>query len=435
MASLNTLRYGSSGPQTELLQLALTRAGFSPGVTDGIFGNRTLAAVRSFQKAYGLASDGIVGSRTLAALRPYLAGYTTHVIKRGDTLFSVAARYGSSVMAIQTANPDLNPLNLQIGDRITVPFSFSVVPNNISFSSVLMEFVADGLAARYPFIRTGTIGRSVMGTPLYSFSIGIGANHVFYNGSHHANEWITTPLLLTYLENYADSYARDTSVGGEMARSLYNTATLYMVPLVNPDGVDLVTGELKSGEYYRRALEISRDYPRIPFPSGWKANIAGTDLNLQYPAGWDIAREIKFAQGYVSPAPRDYVGTSPLSAPESRAVYDYTRRMDFSLTLSYHSQGAVIYWKYLDYRPPCAEAIGIELSSVSGYPLESTPYESGHAGYKDWFIYEYFRPGYTVEVGNGVSPLPLSQFDEIYRDNAPLLSRAQTFTVCGENQT
>ena len=109
MALLNTLRYGSSGPQTELMQLALTRAGFSPGATDGIFGNRTLAAVRNFQKAYGLASDGIVGSRTWAALRPYLAGYTTHVIKRGDTLFSVAARYGSSVMAIQTANPDLNP--------------------------------------------------------------------------------------------------------------------------------------------------------------------------------------------------------------------------------------------------------------------------------------------------------------------------------------
>ena len=58
---------------------------------------------------------------------------------------------------------------------------------------------------------------------------------------------------------------------------------------------------------------------------------------------------------------------------------------------------------------------------VSGYALEDTPYESSFAGYKDWFIQEFRRPGFTIEVGQGESPLPLSQFDKIYTDNLGIL--------------
>ena len=53
--------------------------------------------------------------------------------------------------------------------------------------------------------------------------------------------------------------------------------------------------------------------------------------------------------------------------------------------------------------------------------MEQTPAESGYAGYKDWFIQTYNRPGYTIEVGRGVNPLPLSQFPQIYRDNLGIL--------------
>ena len=60
----------------------------------------------------------------------------------------------------------------------------------------------------------------------------------------------------------------------------------------------------------------------------------------------------------------------------------------------------------------------------SGYTLEITPESSGYAGYKDWFIQEYNRPGYTVEVGRGVNPLPLAQFPEIYEDNVGLMAQA-----------
>lgn len=135
-----------------------------------------------------------------------------------------------------------------------------------------------------------------------------------------------------------------------------------------------------------------------------------------------MAKEIKFGQGFRFPGPRDYVGSAPLSEPESRALYDYTLAHDFQLTMSYHSQGQVIYWQYLDYLPKNSREIGETLSALSGYALEETPHESGHAGYKDWFIQSYDRPGYTIEVGLGESPLPLSQFDQIYRDNAGMLA-------------
>ena len=89
----------------------------------------------------------------------------------------------------------------------------------------------------------------------------------------------------------------------------------------------------------------------------------------------------------------------------------------------------MIYWKYQNYDPEGAEEIGMKFSRLSGYALELTPEESGYAGYKDWFIQDYRRPGYTIEVGSGVNPLPLAQLPEIYRHNEELLSFAQIATA------
>lgn len=429
MANLSNLQFGSSGPLTEFLQLALQRSGFGPGSIDGTFGRQTQRAVQRFQSARGLIPDGIAGPQTWRALRPYMTGFVSYAIRPGDTLYRIANAYGTTIRAIETANPELNPLNLTTGTTIYIPLAFPVVPTNIRFTSTVLEFCVIGLRTRYPFLAVDSIGSSVMGKPLYRLRIGRGENSVFYNGAHHANEWITAPLLLQFLEEYAEAYSRRTSIFDQDAATLYRLSSLSVVPMVNPDGVDLVTGALTDGRYYAQALAYSRNYPAIPFPSGWKANINGVDPNLQYPAGWEAARTIKFAQGFTSPAPRDYVGAAPLEAPESRSVYDFTRRENFRLTLSYHTQGKVIFWKYLDYLPENSLEIAQEFAAVSGYDLELTPESSGYAGYKDWFISAYDRPGYTIEAGIGISPLPLSQFDEIYTDNLGILVRGLTATI------
>lgn len=278
-----------------------------------------------------------------------------------------------------------------------------------------------GLQLRYPYLQVGAIGNSVMGKPLRLITIGEGETEVFYNASHHANEWITTPVLMAFLEEYATALQDGGTLYGYEAAQLYRDTTLYLVPMVNPDGVDLVTGLLSSGAYYEQAASWAADYPAIPFPLGWKANLAGVDLNLQYPALWEEAQRIKSEQGFTSPAPRDYVGRAPLSQPESLAVYSFTLQNNFRLTLSYHAQGRLIYWRFLDYLPEGSYEIALAMGKASGYLVEETPYASGFAGYKDWFIQNYDLPGYTIEVGQGVSPLPLSQFDEIYADNLGIL--------------
>ncbi|MDO5557269.1 MAG: hypothetical protein Q4G05_03395 [Clostridia bacterium] len=61
------------------------------------------------------------------------------------------------------------------------------------------------------------------------------------------------------------------------------------------------------------------------------------------------------------------------------------------------------------------------MHGVSGYEIENVPYNSSFAGYKDWFIQNYNRPGYTIEAGIGENPLPISQFTTIYRDNIGIL--------------
>ncbi|MCM8899788.1 peptidoglycan-binding protein [Caldicoprobacter algeriensis] len=70
------LRRGSRGAAVQQLQQQLIKLGFLQGSADGIFGPQTEAAVRSFQKAYGLKQDGIAGSATLGKLVEVLSGST-----------------------------------------------------------------------------------------------------------------------------------------------------------------------------------------------------------------------------------------------------------------------------------------------------------------------------------------------------------------------
>ncbi len=418
---MKILKLGSRGTDVYILQLALNRAEYLNDEPDGVFGARTQNAVLRFQGDNNLKQDGIVGVRTWNALLPYLKGYIIHKVQSGDTLWGISQEHNTSVSAILRANPTINPDNLQIGSNVIVPLSFSVVPTNVPYTYQLLTFIIEGLEVRYPFFMGGAIGKSVMGKNIPVLKIGNGKTEVFYNASHHANEWITTPVLLKFLEDYAEAYITGGEIFNVKAKDLYNKASLYIVPMVNPDGVDLVNGVVPNGNFLDRAIRLSQNYPNIPYPNGWKANINGVDLNLQYPANWERAKEIKFSQGFTMPGPRDYVGSAPLTEPEVRAVFAFTRNHNFKLTLSYHSQGEIIYWKYLDYEPENSRRIAEYFGEVSGYAVEETPYSSGFAGYKDWFIETYNRPSYTIEVGVGMSPLPLSQFAQIYNDNIGIL--------------
>lgn len=281
------------------------------------------------------------------------------------------------------------------------------------------------LKRRYPFVYTRELTKTAGGRSICAVQLGLGDTKVLLTGGHHANEYITSMLCWELIEGYMEAVERGGSFGGKNAAALFENAMLYVVPMVNPDGIDLVTGAITPDEpEYRAARAIAADYPELPFPSGWKANLRGVDLNLNYPAGWERARQIKASRGYGAPAPRDYPGERPLDQPETSALAAYTCCIRPELVLAYHTQGSVIYHTYDGVCLPCADALARELAAASGYVLEPVPPESANAGFKDWFLERFRRPGFTVEAGLGENPLPLSQLEEMYARNAPLLAAA-----------
>ncbi|MBS3994970.1 MAG: peptidoglycan-binding protein [Alkaliphilus sp.] len=417
---MRVLRLGSRGTDVMEIQALLRKIGYDPRSIDGIFGEETRQSVIAFQRNNGLTPDGVIGPITHKALEPLLLGYDIYKIRSGDTLYQIARNYYTTVEKIVTANPTVNPYNLRIGQQIVVPFGIDVVATNIAYTYEIMERNIRGLRARYPFLEVGSAGRSVLGRELYYLKIGNGPNQVFYNGSHHSLEWITTPLLMKFIENFSKAYVQETNIRGYDVRTIWDKSTIYIMPMVNPDGVDLVLNGLQPDNPFYNEL-LKWNITGLPFSQVWNANIRGVDLNHNYDALWERYKVIAQQQGYGSPGPTRYPGKNPESEPETRAVADFTRNHNFRLVLAYHTQGEVIFWTFQNLEPPEARTIAELFSRVSGYRLGEAYGLGAYSGYKDWFIQQYRRPGFTIEAGLGKNPLPITQFDKIYNDNEELL--------------
>ncbi|ARI78293.1 M14 family metallopeptidase [Halobacillus mangrovi] len=340
-----------------------------------------------------------------------IPGYqtTTYTIQRGDTFWKIASQRRLAVDALALLNPGINPRQLQIGQTIRIPVrvTYRVVDGNQPYDYQLLLRDLNDLTDIYPFVRTETIGKSVMGKDLTELQIGRGNKIVHWNGAFHGNEWITTAVIMQFLNDYLLALTNKETIRGLDIRPYYDQVTVSIVPMVDPDGVDLSLNGPPEGRFGEEALRINNGSTDF---SGWKANIRGVDLNNQYPAKWDVeaARKPK------EPAPRDFPGYQPLTEPEAVAMAELAGKRQFEKMLAFHTQGEVIYWGYEGLEPPRAFTIVQEFQRVSGY--EPIRYVDSYAGYKDWFVKVYRRPGFTVELGQGVNPLPLSQFDEIYQE-------------------
>lgn len=208
----------------------------------------------------------------------------------GDTLYSIANQFSSRISRILYANPNLEANTIYPGQRIIIPFGY-IVPTNISYTSKIMHSNITALKRIYPFLQIESIGKSVLGKNLTAIRIGRGAKQVFYNGSFHANEWITTPLLMKFIENFCISYVTNSEIYGYNPHNIFDTVSIYIVPMVNPDGVDLVTGAIRQNSTaYKQAQQIANTYPSIPFPSrleskyhrcGFKFTVPSTVGNKQ----------------------------------------------------------------------------------------------------------------------------------------------------------
>ena len=304
-------------------------------------------------------------------------------------------------------------------------FMQNLISVPVPMTSCRQEAYLLRLRRQFPFVYVKTLTRTAFGRGVYALQFGSGSRKLLITAGHHANETITSDAVWQWLFTFCNALLDGRTVCGAEARELYHNAMVYLVPLVNPDGADLAAGVCAPGSpEYRAAADIAAQYPDIPFPSGWKANLRGVDLNLNYPANWDKAKQIKASLGFDRPAPRDYPGEKPLDQRETAALAAYTACVRPGLLLAYHTQGRVIYPGGAALDPPGSAAIAAKLSAASGYEVQNVPPESSNAGYKDWFLARFHRPGFTIEAGLGENPLELSQLPQLLLENEPLLAAA-----------
>lgn len=263
--------------------------------------------------------------------------------------------------------------------------------NNSFFDSHKLKSAIHQLFLDFPFLKIASIGKSVMNNDITCIKIGTGSKKLFFFASIHANELITTNFLLSFIYDISSEF--------HLLQDLFSRISIFIIPLANPDGADLFLDKIPhTSSYYLNCLNISKNYPSIPFPSGWKSNISGVDLNLQFPAFWENAKAIKNSLGFDTFAPRDFVGTAPLFEPESKALHDFSLELDFDLAICLHTQGEEIYYEFQGIIPDNSLKIGSDFSKLSGYALKTVPPISSFAGYKDWFIKKYNRPCFTIEA-------------------------------------
>lgn len=239
----------------------------------------------------------------------------SYQIRQGDSLWLIAQRRNLPLDTIFLVNPTLDPNRLQVGQKIRVPLriTWRLVNGRQNYDYSIMMNDIRRLQNVYPFLQAPSIGNSVLGREIPELLIGTGSKRVHYNGSFHANEWITTPIIMTFLNDYLLSLTNGNAIRGRLTFPFYQQTTLSVVPMVNPDGVNLVLNGPPAEPW--RSRVIGWNNGSLDF-SGWKANIRGVDLNDQFPAKWELER----ARNPKTPGPRDYGGESPLSEPEAIAM-------------------------------------------------------------------------------------------------------------------
>ena len=291
----------------------------------------------------------------------------------------------------------------------------NIIKTNKEYTYKILKNDLKFLNYEYPFFEIKNIGKSILGEEIVYIKLGEGNKKLFINASHHANEWMTSLILMMFIENYLQLYRNKQTYKGFNIEELWKKTSIYIVPMVNPDGVNLC---LKDRNVLNNDLYKNIWGKYIDKLENWKANIRGVDLNLNYPAGWEQAVKNKGKKGINKPSPRDYPGPNAESEIETKNIINFTNLLKFDLTISLHSQGQEIYWSYLDYKIEKSYEIGKKLERVSGYKLTEPDYYSSFAGYKDWFIEKYKKPGYTIEIGKGEEgkSLPLKDANKIYNE-------------------
>lgn len=269
----------------------------------------------------------------------------------------------------------------------------------------------DALCREYSFLKRTAIGKSCCGKDITALKIGSADSYSLITAAFHGSERITSNILLMFIEELCSALKNDSYIAGFKARKALSGRGVIFVPCVNPDGCDIsLLGEVALGNkapHFKKMF--GNDYTR------WNANFRGVDINHNFDADWENLRKKERALGIYGTSPTRFGGPKPESEPETVALTTLCRTANIRHATALHSQGEVIYWKYGENEHPKSRKMAEIMATSSRYALDMPTGIADGGGFKDWFILEFCRPAFTVEIGKGENPLPIESADIIYR--------------------
>ena len=266
------------------------------------------------------------------------------------------------------------------------------------------------------FLESFSIGESVMGKEIPCMKLGKGEKKMLLIGSHHGLEYLTSAFLIKFLSNYIVKLITDSDYFGYDIKQLHEKLTLYIIPMLNPDGVDIAVNGLDiTNPHHRRLISMVGIHS---FNSVWQANARGVDINHNYDAGWKMTVS--------RPSPSKYGGMVAESEPETQSAVKFIRDNNIDMLLCFHSQGREIYYDFDGMTAVRSEEIARRMAMESGYAVAVPTGSASYGGCKDWFIKEFGKEGFTIEIGKGKNPLPMQMLDDVYEENTRLVLTAMT---------
>ena len=273
-----------------------------------------------------------------------------------------------------------------------------------------LKKIIDALCCRSSVLQDFCIGKSCAGRDITALKIPSNTEYVLFAAAFHGSEHITSNILLMFIEEFCDAYEKNRSLCGINIRKALGNRGVIFVPRVNPDGCEIsIHGALGCGREAGSIYKMCQgDFTH------WNANLRGVDINHNFDAGWKRLHALERKSGILGPAPTRFGGYAPHSEPETQALVNLCKEYNIHHAIALHSQGEVIYWSYNGLESKTSRRMAEIMAATSGYALDVPVDLATGGGFKDWFISEYLRPAFTVEVGKGKNPLPISEAAKIY---------------------
>lgn len=271
-------------------------------------------------------------------------------------------------------------------------------------------------------LAVNVLNQTVDGRNLFHIIVGNknAEKHILIIGSIHAREYLTSQLVMRQINELLKQAETGLQCKNVPVRDMLEHVAIHFVPMINPDGVTLcqlgIEGiqkpELRQKIY--KIYEADKAVELSDYFLHWKSNAVGVDLNRNFDAKWDL-----YNDHVGHPSSDHFKGESPGSETETAALIELMNKYPFSRTISYHTQGKVIYWYFEQkgaFLEECRKFADL-ISRETGYSIDSDYKKLDPAGFKDWAIEKKKIPSLTIEVGTGKSPVESAQFSKIWEQN------------------